>query len=238
MAEPSDIPLFPFPFYNLVILVLLLVIAILVIQLRKKDRLLWSIMEKLHIKDPKTGKDELFSILSRLQKVEFTRLLSRDKFLDQSVLDFIFEDHENRKIYLHYTREQEVADQILQQGFHFRYSFYKTADRIINDKLDLIYKHSRNKPYGAFVIVIAIGKDIFWKYSEALKSLRKSDVVLEQLLTEMPPFIDEDSDPVYTLVPRFVKGHINYETGVVVKNPEFDPNYDSPAFKQNLENLQ
>jgi hypothetical protein len=170
--------------------------------------------------------------------VEFTKLLSRDKFFEEPILNFIFEDQDRRKLYLHYTREQDVADQILQQGFHFRYSFYKTADRIIHDKLDLIYKHNRNKPYGTFIIVICIGIQVFNKYTQELKFLRHAEVSLEQILTEVPPFTDENGDLVFTLSNRFIKGYINYETGVIASNQAFDPDYDSDAFRNNLEKLK
>lgn len=223
---------------NLLLIILLLgIIAFLIIQLKKKDHFIRAIMEKLNIGDHKGGKDELFTILSRLHMVEFTRLLSRDKFFEKPILDFIFDHQEESRIYLHYTREQEVADQILQQGFHFRYSFYKTADRIINDKLDLVYKHNRNKPYGTFIIVISIGNYIFGKYSEALKNIQDAEAVVEQLLTEIPPFTDENGDIVYTLAHQFIKGYINYETGDIINNPAFHPDYDSVSFQQNLDTL-
>ena len=206
--------------YILLIILLSVIVGILIVRLRKKDMYIRSIMEKLNIQDPKTGKDELFSILSRLHMAEFTKLISRDKFFESSILDFIFEGEKDLRIYLHYTMEVDVAEQILKQGFHFRYSFYKTADRIINDKLDLVYKHNRNKPYGTQVIIIAIGKMIFNNYQEEIRKKPLSEVVVEQLLTENPPFTDENGDLVFTLSNRFIKGYINYETGAIKTNPE------------------
>jgi len=61
---------------------------------------------------------------------------------------------------------------------------------------------------------------------------------VEQVLTEVPPFPDENDEVVYTLSNRFLKGYFNYKDGVITDNPAFDPEYRSPVFDRNLEKIK
>jgi hypothetical protein len=60
----------------------------------------------------------------------------------------------------------------------------------------------------------------------------------ENVLTEAPPRRNDNSDLVYQLSSQFVKGYINHRTGEIVKNPGFDPWYNSPGFMKNIDLLK
>jgi len=60
----------------------------------------------------------------------------------------------------------------------------------------------------------------------------------ENILTEEPPFRNDNSDMVYQLSSKFIKGYINYRTGEIIKNPNFDPWYNSPEFQKNIDSLK
>jgi len=222
---------------GLLFFVLILIIGFLYIQLVRKNLFIQAILEKLNIPKSKHQKDEILTLLSKVQAFEFPKLLSRDHFFDKEILDYVFEDVASRVLFLHYTMEESVAQNILHEGFQFRYSFYKTAEKIRLDKLDLIYRHSRNKHYGKFILVISISEQIYHKYSDAVKLNRDSNLPVEQILTEVKSFMDENQDKVFTLSNKFVKGYINYSTGKIVNNPDFEPEYDSEIFRRNLTSL-
>ena len=57
---------------------------------------------------------------------------------------------------------------------------------------------------------------------------------VENVLTEIPPFRNENADMIYLLPNRFVKGYINHQTGEIFSNPDYNPFYDTPVFEKNL----
>jgi hypothetical protein len=161
----------------------------------------------------------------------------RDMILKKHILDFIFENEKGRKIFLHYTKEEEDAKKILKEGFKFVDSFYKTAEEVRSDETDLIYKHNRQKSYGNYVIVISIDKDIYNYYLKETDKTPSYEIVVEQLLTEKPPYLNDDSEMIYTLHHKFVKGYFNYIEGNIIENQYFNPTYNSYQFYENLKKL-
>ena len=87
------------------------------------------------------------------------------------------------------------------------------------------------------MIVICISNKVHKKYLDLLKSSNTQDVVVEEILTDLPITLNEDSENVYTLHKKFIKGYFNYRDNKIVKNPNFDPYYDSDVFKENIEKL-
>ena len=219
-------------------LLLIVIIGYLYIQLKKKDNYIQLIFDKLNIQYPELEKEELTKILSKLQIVELTKIVTKDKFFNDNILNYIFEDTQEKILLLHYTQEKAIADKVCKEGFQFRYSFYKTANKITRDRLDLIYKHSRSKYFGKNVLILLISTEIYNYYSEELKKISPPEAFVEQILTEVLPFHDENNDVVYTLSNKFVKGYFNYETGKITGNPEFNSNFDCDIFRKNLTRLR
>jgi len=219
-------------------IILIIIIGYLYLQLKKKDNYIKLIFDKLNIQYPELEKEELSKILSKLQIVELTKIVTKDKFFNDNILDYIFKDTKDKILLLHYTQEKTIADKILKEGFQFRYSFHKTAYKITRDRLDLIYKHSRSKYFGKNVLILSISDEIHNYYSEELKKISPPEAFFEQILTEVLPFHDENNDVVYALSNKFVKGYFNYETGEITGNPEFNPNYDCDIFRKNLARLR
>ncbi|BDX37578.1 hypothetical protein CYCD_09330 [Tenuifilaceae bacterium CYCD] len=153
---------------------------------------------------------------------------------EPDIMNFIFEEEDNRLIFMHYTKEETIARKIIQEGFRYTETFYNTAEQVVNDKLDLMYKHNMYKYYGNYVVIIAIEKGLFNQYSDEIKS-KGINIYIENVFSELPPVFNENDDKVYTLPNQFIKGYVNYEIGNVVFNSNFNPSYNSPAFKKNLE---
>ena len=222
----------------LIIILLFIYIFYLHIQLAKKNSLLKSFYDKIEKPSSKLEKKDIIQFLKNLKNPEFSGVVTKDKILDKKFSDFLFENDTEIKLFLHYTAKENVAEKIVSEGFKFVNSFYKTAEYIYNDELYLIHRHHEHKQYGHYVIVICISKDTYNHYSDELGRLKAKNIAVEQILTETPPYTDENSDEIYTFPKQFIKGYFNYMDGTIVENPEFDFNYHSQKFEDNLKHLQ
>jgi len=182
--------------------------------------------------------DEMMAFLQEIQKLSQYSSFFTDKLLEDSTLNFILENDKDLKIFIHYTKDEADANSILKDGFKFADSFYKTALSVSKDKLDLIIKHNRRKFYGDYLIIICISNDIVNYYSMELEKAGIKNYFFENILTENPPSRNDNSDLMYQLSSQFIKGYVNHRTGEIVKNPGFDPWYNSPGFMKNIDLLR
>lgn len=217
------------------ILIILLLVYILYLQLRlaKKNHIIESYLLNLQRKQEDWSKNEFKSVPEG-----FNKKLVKDKFLNDDIYNFLFGDNEEVKIYLHYTREKSVANEILTEGFRFVNSFYKTAELVFNDKLYLMHRHNEHKQFGEFVIVISISKKNFNHFTQELSKLQAKNIAVEQILTEVTHQKDENGEEMYTSPRQFIKGYFNYITGAIVTNPYYNPDYLSPKFDDNLKKIK
>lgn len=224
--------------------ILLAIIAILIVyiiflhsQLVKKNILIESTVKKLSGIEKDWKLDELKSFLEEIKKLNYYSSFFNDKLFEDETLGYMLDNISNTKVYIHYTKEEADAKSILENGFRFVDSFYKTALPISDDKLDLIVKHNSRKYFGNYLILISISNKIISTYSSYLAKAGIKDYFIENVLTESPPTRNENSDLLFLLPKQFVKGYINHTTGEIVKNPCFDPEYASPNFMSNINNL-
>lgn len=161
--------------------------------------------------------------------------LENDFFLNPDIQSFIFEEEKDSLIFLHYTYEKEVAEKIINTGFNFSVAFDKTTTSMYNDPIDINYNHLVRKPFGKFVIVICISKEIYHKYSKLVSKSGNRYLKVEEILSEKPVSKNELSEDVYTLNRKFIKGFFNYTTGEIISNKEFNSKYDSDQFQKNIQ---
>jgi hypothetical protein len=109
---------------------------------------------------------------------------------------------------------------------------------ITNDKLDLIIKHNNRKYYGNFIVIISISNKIILKYSLEARKAGINSFNIENILTEEPTQRNENSDLVFILPNKFIKGYINHITGEIINNPDFNPEYSSTAFDENIKRMK
>jgi hypothetical protein len=164
------------------------------------------------------------------------RMRSEDPFWSEEVLKFLQGDLDSDKVFMHYTNEMHVAEQILKTGFQFSDYFDKTAVAINKDHRHLAFKHQHYRVYGNYIIVLSINREIYSHYCKIANMEIQKEISAENLLCEKKPYINDDLELVYTLHPSFVKGYIDLDTGKVMKNPGFNPSYNSELFEKNLEN--
>ncbi len=161
-----------------------------------------------------------------------------EKLFSTEVMNFIFEYEYKAKIYLHYTKLKSDAENIIKEGFRFADSFYKTAFSVTEDKLDLFMKHNGKKLFGDYVVVICISNEIINYYNNEIVKAGLKNCRYETILTEKPPEKNDNSDNIYLLPSKYIKGIFNHRTGEIAVNPEFDPDYSSPWFIKNLEQIK
>lgn len=224
----------------LVFLIIALVIysIILQIKLTRKNIFIESTVKRLSGIEKSRSMEEMMAFLSEIQKQARYSSYFTDKLLEKETTDFIFENDRELKIFMHYTLQEADAKNILSNGFMFADSFYKTALSVTRDSLDLKIKHNSKKYYGDFLIIICISNDIVNFFSMELKKAGITGHSYENILTEVTPFRNDNFDIVYQLSSKFVKGYVNYRSGEIVKNPRFDPWYNSPEFQKNVERLK
>jgi len=228
----------------LVIVVIILIISLigyiifLHIQLSDRNIFIESTVKRLSGIEKSRNMDEMMIFLSEIQKISQYSSFFQDKFSEVSTLNFILENEKDLKIFIHYTRKEKDARSILKEGFKFSDSFYKTALPVSKDKLDLTNKHNSRKSFGDYIIVICISNDIVNFYSLELKKAGITNYSFENILTETPPSGNYNSDYVYQLPVQFIKGYINHRTGEIIRNPDYDPLYNSPAFIKNIDLLK
>jgi hypothetical protein len=164
--------------------------------------------------------------------------LKRDRLFDDHLIEYIFKEETSCHIFFHYTQEKSIAEKILSEGFKYTNSFDKTATFVRNNWVELNYKHYLRKPFGPFIVIICISDKLYEYFVPEIKKIKDKDVVVENFLSETEPELNDEKNLVYLLYPSFIKGYINYETGELVENPKFNPDYNSPAFKDNADKYE
>ena len=213
---------------------LLVYIIYLNIQLSKKNIFIETTVKKLSGIEKTRSMEEMMDFMKEINKTGLYQPVTPDKFLEESTTNFILENEERLKIYMHYTRDEADARNILKVGFRFVNSFYKTALPVTRDKLDMIIKHNSQKYYGHYLVIISISKEIVKRFSAEIKKAGLNNISFENVITDEPPLRNENAEPEYILPHQFIKGYINHITGKITKNPDFDPSYISPAFEKNI----
>lgn len=213
-------------------------IIFLHIQLAKKNILIESTVKKLSGIEKNRSTEEMTAFLLEIQKLNQLRSYFSDKLLEDHSINFILENEKDLKIFIHYTKREVDARNIIKDGFQFTESFYKTALPVTKDKLDLIVKHNNRKYFGDYLIVICISADVVNFYSMELLKAGIMNYTFENVLTEIASFKNDNSDLVYQLSAPFIKGYINHRTGEIIRNPGFDPWYNSPEFMKNLNRMK
>lgn len=160
--------------------------------------------------------------------------IEQDYFIDQKIQDFIFEEDNHTMIFLHYTLTKDIAEQIMQNGFKFAANFENTTTEMKNDLDYLKFHHYVRKSFGKYVIVICIAHKILNHYHKEIQQHPNLDMQVVEALTENPREVNDNGEEIITLHKKFIKGYFNYTTREIVRNPGYDPFYDSPLFKKNI----
>ncbi len=216
-----------------IIAILLGYIVYLHLQLVRKNLFIESMLRKPGGPEKIPGTAEMMRFLQEIKKIDINSLVT-DRLFGEEPLSFLLENEDRSRIFIHYTKDEGDARNIIREGFLFTDSFYKTALPVTNDRLDLMIKHNGRKSFGDYMIVLSLSRKVFDHFGEEIERRGLKGVSPENILTEKPPFRNDNSDLVFRLPNSYVKGYINHQTGAITRNPDFDPAYQSPQFENNL----
>jgi len=129
------------------------------------------------------------------------------------LLTFIKSDN-NCVTFLHVTNEKENAINIIKNGFNYIDNFHKTTDEIspVNE-VTLSWVCAQRKAYGQYIIVIQIDRSIL-KNRGGIDELSFNEHLIS------------DDEFIYTLYKYYVKGYIDENTGLIIKNSEFNSKFN------------
>lgn len=146
-------------------------------------------------------------------------------------MDFLSVADDSLYILTHCTKDEVIADHIIKEGFEYSNTLHFTTDEMINDDIYVNYWLKQREHYGNSTVVICISKKIYKKYME-LSKIHKMDY--EYILSDIPPYCNDDGDMIYLLSKHYIKGYFNNKTEEMVYNIKFDPLYDSPQYLRNI----
>ena len=223
--------------YLIIIGILIIYIVFLQVQMVKKNVFIESLFKRYNGIEKEFKIDELIKFREEIKKLNYYSSFFNEKLFEEKQLNYLFEKVNDSKTYIHYTKDENDAISILTNGFRFVDTFYKTALPITNDKLDLIVKHNSRKYYGDYIIIISISNKVISKYTSDARKAGIASFNIENILTEGQAQRNENSDLVFVLPNKFIKGYINHMTGEIIDNPEFNPEYFSTDFDENIRKL-
>jgi hypothetical protein len=139
-------------------------------------------------------------------------------------LAVILSDYKDCYVFLHNTKEKEIAETILAEGFIFENQLPHSTDRVNpGEPIEITYFLFQRKDYGIYSIIIAIPKSIYELYLEYSIIY---EIGLEEILTITKPRISDNDEMIYTISPKHILGYFNTHTGEFVKNLVYDPAFN------------
>jgi len=208
------------------------------LQMAKKNLFIESTVKRLSGLEKSWDAEEMNRFLHEIKRIQHYSAFFNDRLFEEEPLNFLFVNKPDSRVYIHYTKEETVARNILAEGFRYADSFYKTALPVTNDKLDLLIKHNNRKSFGNYMMILCLSDRIVDYYSAILDRHGLKGVAVENILTETATSLNENADTVFLLPKQYVKGFINHNTGEIAVNPDFNPAFDSPAFLKNIEQMK
>jgi hypothetical protein len=144
------------------------------------------------------------------------------------VLATILRNFKDCYFFLHNTKEFNVVEIIMNEGFIFESQLPRSSDRVNpNESIEVTYFLFQRKDYGTYTIIIAIPRIIYEIY---LGISIKYDVGIEEVLTITDPYIGDNDELIYTVSPKHILGYFNTKTSEFYQNRNWDPFFSNSRF--------
>jgi hypothetical protein len=144
------------------------------------------------------------------------------------ILASILRNFRDCYFFLHNTKEFNVVEIIMNEGFVFESQLPRSTDRVNpNEPIEITYFLFQRKDYGSYTIIIAIPKIIYELYSDL--SI-KNDVGIEEILTITDPYFGDNDELIYTISPKHILGYYNIKTSEFYQNRNWDPFFNNNKF--------
>jgi hypothetical protein len=123
--------------------------------------------------------------------------------------------------FLHNTRELNIVEMIMNEGFIFENQLPHSTDRVNPlEPIEITYFLLQRKEYGMYTIIIAIPKTTYDFYT-AISD--KKEVTIEEVFTITKPYIGDNEELLYTMSPKHVLGYFDLKTSEFHQNLNWDP---------------
>lgn len=137
------------------------------------------------------------------------------------ILANIMKNFKECVFFLHNTKDFNVVESIMNEGFVFENQLPHSTDRLNPyETIEITYFLFQRKDYGSYTIILAIPKNVYEIYSDTAKN---EDVGIEDIMTITEPYYSDNDELIYTLSPRHVLGYFNIKTSEFYQNRNWDP---------------
>jgi hypothetical protein len=141
------------------------------------------------------------------------------------ILAAILKKFKDCYFFLHNTKEFNVVESIMNEGFIFENQLSHSSDHVNpNEPVEVTYFLFQRKDYGSYTIIIAIPKIIYENYSAIAN---KNGVIIEEILTITEPFYGDNDELIFTVSPKHILGYYNNKTSEFYQNMCWDPFFNS-----------
>ena len=141
------------------------------------------------------------------------------------ILASILKNFKDCCFFLHNTKEFDIVENIMNEGFIFERQMAHSTDRVNpNEPIEVTYFLFQRKDYGSFTIIVAIPKAIYEIY---LSTSGKKDISIEEVLTIADPYYGDNDELIYTLSPKHILGYFNIKTSEFYQNRNWDPFFNN-----------
>jgi len=145
------------------------------------------------------------------------------------ILALVLKNFKDCYFFLHNTKEFDIVESIMNEGFIFESQLPHSTDRINpNEPIEITYFLFQRKDYGSYTIIIAIPRTIYEIYSAASN---KNDVGIEEILTITEPYFGDNDELLYTVSPKHILGYFNIKTTEFYQNRNWDPFFNNSNFR-------
>jgi hypothetical protein len=141
------------------------------------------------------------------------------------ILASVLKNFKDCYFFLHNTREFDIVENIMNEGFIFENQLAHSTDRVNPaESIEITYFLFQRKDYGSYTIIIAIPKSIYDIYTAVSNN---KEVGIEEVVSISEPYYGDNDELIYTLSPKHVLGYFNLKTSEFYKNRNWDPFYNN-----------
>jgi hypothetical protein len=139
------------------------------------------------------------------------------------ILAEILRNFSDCSFFLHNTKEFDVVEKIMNEGFIFESQLSHSTDHVNPaESVEVSYFLFQRKDYGLFTIIVAMPKETYDYYTSVSN---KNGIVVEEVLSITEPYYGDNDELIFTLSPKHVLGYFNIKTSEFYQNRNWDPFY-------------
>jgi hypothetical protein len=141
------------------------------------------------------------------------------------ILATILRNFKDCCFFLHNTKDFEVVQSIMREGFVFECQLVHSTDRVNpHDSIEVTYFLIQRKDYGSYTVIIAIPKAIYETYTNIS---HQKNTGIEEVISITEPYFGDNEELIYRVSPKHILGYFNIRTSEFYQNRNWDPFYNN-----------